>query len=75
MPNEVAQNQNNFFPSRVVGLQERTSLTYLSSPFPSVVVESAEISNDIKTIGEQSGQETITIKIQILNGRVINYRK
>ena len=64
MPNEVAQNQNNFFPSRVVGLQERTSLTYLSSPFPSVVVESAEISNDIKTIGEQSGQETITIKIQ-----------
>jgi hypothetical protein len=64
MPNEVAQNQNNFFPSRVVGLQDRTNLTYLSSPFPSVAIESAEISNDIKTIGEQSGQETITIKVQ-----------
>ena len=64
MPNEIAPKQNNFFPSNVVGLQERTKLTYLNSPFPSVVVESAEISNDIKTAGEQPGQETITITVQ-----------
>jgi len=64
MPNEIAPKQNNFFPSNIVGLQERTKLTYLNSPFPSVVVESAEISNDIKTAGEQPGQETITITVQ-----------
>ena len=50
MPNEIAPKQNNFFPSNVVGLQERTKLTYLSSPFPSIAVESVEISNELMSI-------------------------
>jgi hypothetical protein len=71
MPNEVSQNQNNFFPATVPGLQERTNLTYLNSPFPPVLIDSAEISNDIETVGAQSAQETITVTVQASVGEAI----
>ena len=71
MPNKISPNQNNFFPAAVPGLQQRTNFTYLNSAYPSVLIESANISNDIKTIGEQKSEETITITVEASLGEAI----
>ena len=56
---EISQNQNTFFPSLVSGLQDKTSLVYLSSNYPSVTIDQVTVANDIKTTDETAGEETV----------------
>jgi len=63
MVKNISQNQNTFFPSLVQGLQSQSGLVYLSSNYPSVSVDEAIVANDIKTVGEAAGEETITVTV------------
>jgi hypothetical protein len=63
MATNIATNQNTFFPDLVPGLQNKTTLTYLNSNYPSVLVEEVVIANDIKTVGEGVGEETVTVTV------------
>ena len=60
---EISQNQNTFFPSLVSGLQDKTSLVYLSSNYPSVTIDQVTVANDIKTTDETAGEETVIVSV------------
>jgi len=64
MPSDISLDQNNFFPCLDSELQARSGVTYLSSPYPSVVLNGIDIENNIKSLGGQGAEETITLSIQ-----------
>ena len=63
MASNISLNENNFFPDLIPDLQRKSGLVYLSSNYPSVTINSVDITNDIRAVGEGQKEETTIVTV------------